>query len=305
MTYSRLYDYNTWHTRTFVRDTLKAVFPDRADDIEEAGDPGEYGLEDYYCRSVCCFIFSMAVMNDLYLTLSLCLLFYHVPSNDASWIWYNTPAWEDKYRAKQIHGWNELDLVKFGVAGMPLHWKLINIVAVLVPKFLLWGLLVNAGFHFLMETSGIVDLIMNSLAMTFILGIDELIFAVMTSVPVKHMMEKLQEYELFSVEHHETEPEEDTLERYTSNEFGHSGRWRFFKMLIPRRMLCVIAVTAIFTFRYYHNNCVTDEHGGTVSKPMYLPKGSNFNPFEFIFSSMEDLKSKTFWSMPEVGADDN
>ncbi|CAL1163525.1 unnamed protein product [Cladocopium goreaui] len=43
-TYSmpRLYSFPIWSTRVFVRDSLKAVFPDLADQIDAKVDPGEY-----------------------------------------------------------------------------------------------------------------------------------------------------------------------------------------------------------------------------------------------------------------------
>jgi len=177
MTYSRLYDYTTWSTRKFVGEALTDLFPNRAKDIAQFADPGEYGLEDYYCRLVCCFIFSMAVMNELYVTLGLLRLLWCLPSSDDKWVRFRPPEWDaDKSRAKQIFGWTELDLVKFGVAGLPVYWKVINFVVVFIPKMCLWTVLVSSGFHFLMETSGIVDVIMNSMALTFILSLDELVF---------------------------------------------------------------------------------------------------------------------------------
>mmetsp|Transcript_1926 Transcript_1926/g.3505 ORF Transcript_1926/g.3505 Transcript_1926/m.3505 type:complete len:104 (+) Transcript_1926:3-314(+) len=40
----RLFDWKLWTTRVFVRDSLKQLFPDRADEIQDVVDPGEYGF---------------------------------------------------------------------------------------------------------------------------------------------------------------------------------------------------------------------------------------------------------------------
>jgi hypothetical protein len=243
----------------------------------------------------------MAVMDDLYTTMSLLQLFWYVPSTAEKWIRYEPPDWEaDKKKAKQMFGWSELNLVKFGVAGLPLHWKVINIIVVFIPKILLWCLLVSAGFHFLMETSGIVDVIMNSLAMTFILGLDELIFAVLTTVPVKHMMENLEDFQLFSVEQHEHEEDEHLLARYHDEQIKTHWSKHFFKVLIPKRLMAVIAVTSIFTYKYYSSFCQQDERGGFVSQPVFVPAEISFNPLKFVFESLQRKKSTPFWSMPKV-----
>jgi hypothetical protein len=51
--------------RTFVRDSLKALFPDRVEEIEQKIDPGEYGVESYWCRFACCFVFMISCMDSL------------------------------------------------------------------------------------------------------------------------------------------------------------------------------------------------------------------------------------------------
>lgn len=39
----RLYSFPIWSTRVFVRDSLKAVFPEMAERIDQKVDPGERG----------------------------------------------------------------------------------------------------------------------------------------------------------------------------------------------------------------------------------------------------------------------
>merc|ERR1719235_2767748 len=101
-------------------------------------------------------------MNDLNSTISLFQLLKKVPSKAESWVDYDPDSDEG------------LGL-KFKVAGMPKKWKIFNALVIGVPKLLIWAITVDAGIRFLMETAGMVDLILNSVAMGFILDIDELI----------------------------------------------------------------------------------------------------------------------------------
>merc|ERR1719375_2832835 len=56
-TASRLYSWPQWSARKFVQESLKSLFPDKVHDIEEKVDIGEYGLEDYWCRTASVFVF--------------------------------------------------------------------------------------------------------------------------------------------------------------------------------------------------------------------------------------------------------
>merc|ERR1712224_74737 len=196
-------------------------------------------------------------------------LFWSLPTNEDKWLRFEPPSWEaNKSRAKMIFGWTELNLVKFGVAGMPLRWKIFNIIAVFCPKLVLWVFLVSLGFNFLLESSGIINVIMNSLALTFILSLDELIFEVLTTVPVKHIMENLEEFALYNIANDEEETEHEVIHRFNEKEI-RSRLWQAITILVPRRFLSVCILTYVFIWMYYANNCERSSDGGLVSKPMY------------------------------------
>jgi len=293
----RLYSFDVWSTRVYVRDSLAAIFPDRKDEIHKLVDPGEYGLENYYCRASCCFIFMMAMMDDLHKTLSLLVLLWHVPSDNSKWVRYEPPDWATKEHAKRVHSWCELDLVKFGVAGMPCRWKFTNFACIFVPKMCIWWILASLGMHFLMETAGIVDVIMNSMALTFIINLDEMIFMVLTTVPVKHMLDNLEDYALFQLDEEEREKDDDILTRYMRQEFGANKWKRFFKLLLPKRLLTVLILMMAFIWNYYRLNCDMMDDGSLVSKPMTLPTVVRFNPLNF-FSDGFPAQSDAYWTMP-------
>ncbi|CAE7883988.1 unnamed protein product [Symbiodinium microadriaticum] len=154
-----------WQTRSFVAASLKALFPDKADDIR-----------------------------------------YYVPSTDEPW--YELGEEEEDEAQESMEKW--LGQVTVQVAGMSRLWKIVNafvsafdrlvqsdvlniasneVILVLVPKFLLWEMtashelsLESTGVDFLMETAGrclgkpsIDDLIVNSVALGFLLTLDEML----------------------------------------------------------------------------------------------------------------------------------
>lgn len=304
-TFPRLYDFPTWATRTFVRDSLKAIFPDREEDIQKLADPGEYGLENYWCRLVCCFIFMMAVMEDFRSSLNLILLLWNIPTAPEKWLRYEVPnyghATSDKFQIKLEHGWRELDLVRFGVAGMPAVWKFLNVASVVLPKLSLWVMLTVSGTYFLMETAGIVDGIMNSVALTFILSLDEMVFSVFTTTAVKHIMANIEDYELFTVDQEEQETEEEVLHRFCREEFGPNSWGKFFKTLNPKRLWYVLTLMILFVIPYYYMYCQQADDGSWYSKPVRVVQRVEWNPVSFIFPFKAfgwHVEDEPVWAMP-------
>jgi len=220
LSYPRLYPFSIWNTRGFIKDSLKSMFPHRAAEIHANVDPGEYGMESYWCRMACVFIFMMAVVDDLRGTIRLAFLLWKVPTEAQSWIRYDPPAWCDKSHAKAVHGWTELDLVKFQVAGMPFMWKTINFIIVFVPKVCLWLALASTGVQYLMETANIVNMVVNAMALTFVLDIDEMVFARLTTKITQHIMSKLERLPLYEMTEEDCETEEQVIARFEEEEYG-------------------------------------------------------------------------------------
>merc|ERR1719343_1114368 len=150
----------------------------------------------------------MAIVDDLKGTIALFTLLWHVPNEPECWIRYEVPEWESKEQVKEQREWTELELVKFKVCGMPLLWKFLNFLFIALPKSLIWWTLSTSGIHFLMETAGIVDLVVNCMALTFILQVDEMIFERLATVAAKYIMANLEDMPLFGPPPEETEDEE-------------------------------------------------------------------------------------------------
>merc|ERR1712187_818145 len=219
-------------------------------------------------------------------SLALARLFYAVPTRPDTWISYEVPDWAEKDHAKKVHGWSELDLVTFKVAGMPMMWKILNLLIVVAPKVVLWFSLTSAGFHFLMETAGIVDVTINAMAMTFILAIDEMILSCLATTATKYMLEHIEEYPPYKTHEEDIETDEEVLARFNRDEtlgFHSLADRRLISLLFPRRLAFVIGLMIIFMIKYYLVNCHRQEDGSWVSNDWHVPGSLSYDPMKLFF----------------------
>jgi len=286
----RLYaNFAQWNTRVFVRDSLMAIFPDRAQEIHDSVDPGEYGAESYRCRYLCGAIFVMSTLPELFLIGDLARMLYAVPTAPQSWL-------DSAARGRQPGGdtWGACAEAK--VAGMPRSWKLINLLFVFLPKAILWKITVQAGITFLMNTAAIDDLIINAVALTFILNIDEMIFEVFIDDDTKDVLKSCEGFPLYREA--ETVTDEQLLDDL--HNMSHSG-WSFhdLSMLVPWRLVLAIAVSIVAIGEYYWSHCRRGEDG-FVSQTMYLPTSSEFTVLNTVLPNFFKLQREPepFWTMP-------
>eukprot|EP00928_Gymnodinium_smaydae_P035644 TRINITY_DN25049_c0_g1_i1.p1 TRINITY_DN25049_c0_g1~~TRINITY_DN25049_c0_g1_i1.p1 ORF type:complete len:570 (+),score=40.81 TRINITY_DN25049_c0_g1_i1:60-1769(+) len=320
ISYPRMYTSDIWITRLFVRDSLKLLFPERADDIDANVDPGEYGLQNYTCRQVCCFLFVLAICSDFCETKRLIRLLISSPTRADAWIACSS---DEEDESDCVNG------VRYRVAGMPMLWKLFNVVFIIVPRILIWIGLAIAGITYVMETDEILNAIMNAMVLTFILQTDEILFQAFVTEPMKIIMEKLEQYDGHQAHSMDAAEEELTKEVQSSAEEplnGHGaeeyeiylkqqardeglaeeygeGLMRNVMWKLVRRfvfdVLPVFTCHRLFVSVYYAKYCVWQDDGSYVSKPMFLPVDLSFRPLASMFSIDPSLASTPFWSMPE------
>ncbi|CAE7356756.1 unnamed protein product [Symbiodinium sp. CCMP2592] len=284
----RLYDYRSWSTRTFFRDSLKKLFPDRVGEIDRDIDPGEYGAESRLIRWICCFIFMLSISEELILISKMCRLLYKLPSSAESWIEFKDPGDEQVGDA-----W--LEYVEVSVQGMPFRWKVINCVLILGIKVALWSLTARTGVTFLMETQAISDCIVNSVALAFVLHMDELILSTLTSHRVTAALSKCKAY---CIESEDASDWRFKVEQEVDNSWvGNIG------MGIPLELLASLLLCSVFIGMYYYDHCIWSWEGWWFySKPMHLPLSSNeplasaFFPWFFPLEGAAD----ELWSMPSL-----
>lgn len=306
VTAPRLYSWDLIVARNFVKDSLKAIFPDKLDDINALIDAGEYGLESYWCRVTCCLIFMISCMGEMALTIKTVQLLYKIPNKAEAWILPREETYLDKCDSP-LQG--EIDEVRIRVAGMPPFWKVLSLVVVVIPKIMLWKLTTETGITILMETSGIEDIVTNSVSLTFILSIDELIATSLMSEVSIDLVRAIEGFELF--DKHASEigdmsllTDDELLERYERVE---RSLWNWSKQhlfnLMPMKLIYSLLGTAIFVFEYYWKHCTPNSQDGgrLVSKTMFTPKHVDYgwlNAFLPFFFPVE-YEDRPYWTTPD------
>jgi hypothetical protein len=294
----RLYSFAQWAVRIFVRDMMIAVDPDKKDDIMKQVDPGEYGLESYNCRIVCCLVFTMSITTELFQNYELARFLFLLPSKAESWIKYTPHS-----QSSGDHMFLACNLCEFQIKGMPRIWKIVNVIIILVPKSFLWLVVVWEGFRFLMETAGIVDLVMGSMAMGFVLSIDEALMSCLANGLTRHIMGALTEVPNFKDPAEGVEGSDDEILQAIGIPVPISFQ-RQFSLAFPRRLIVVAILLLANIWRYYFINCHVGPDGSFVSNPMHLPEhtwltGSVKQFFNMIFFEKLAEEEQPFWTHPE------
>mmetsp|Transcript_17866 Transcript_17866/g.46049 ORF Transcript_17866/g.46049 Transcript_17866/m.46049 type:complete len:205 (-) Transcript_17866:33-647(-) len=114
-----------------------------------------------------------------------------------------------------------------------------------------------------------------------------------------------QEHEHAEV--HAEESEEVANDRHLLMERHNQVKgWRFKdipNLLVPWKVVCVVALTTIFMMEYYLRNCVWS-HGRWISKDMYLPVSTeDFGFWHAFFPNLfrVDTETDPFWTRAGVG----
>jgi hypothetical protein len=314
----RLYDWSSIVSRNFVKDSLKTLFPDKIKEIDEKIDPGEYGIESYYCRLVCCFIFMVSCMGELVVTYKMAQLIYKIPTKNEPWIVPNETLSKEvgvrRATCRQLLGDDgtkrvgAIDEVHVKIAGMPLFWKIVNFLFVCLPKFILWKLTAETGITVLMDTAGIADIITNSVGLTFILSIDELIGQALMAEETQKFVAATEAYPLFDettscVGDMTTMSEDEIMAKYHETQHGCCA-WGFWDLVyfIPIKLIFAIAGTAGFVYNYYHAHCEAnpDDAYRLISKTRYQPATPEFSWLNAFLPTVFPLKlGPIVWEMPD------
>mmetsp|Transcript_94965 Transcript_94965/g.188105 ORF Transcript_94965/g.188105 Transcript_94965/m.188105 type:complete len:442 (-) Transcript_94965:271-1596(-) len=277
----RLYSFDLWNVRKWMRDQLLVFFADEPDIMAKLKDPalvdpGEYGMENYNCRIFACFLFTLTEVQSGLKIWEVIMILWIIPTKADSWIQWRSDG----------NILDPMDALRFKTAGMPLGWKIFNFLLVVLPKIFLLCQVYWMGFRFLMDTAGMLDLVLGAMAMDFILTFDELILESFDSAITKQIMSQLEDYEV----------DEDQ-----TDDFGDMSRSQGFKAVMkaiwlgtPRRLILVVGVLVFFVQLYYHVHCETGKRTGAwVSKPTKLPVTTQYTFKNLITNFVDFEKDKT------------
>jgi hypothetical protein len=198
---------------------------------------------------------------------------------------------------------------------------------VLVPKLLLCHYVLREGVKLLMDTAGIMDMVLGAMSMGFVLSIDEVIFDTIASVQTKHIMAALVETDFSpdeiwiqdsegpaGIPRNETDTSYTGIPRnieiVTDTSYTQNGAevakplalWRLLLIMFPRRLAIVIAVVCVYVSKYYIEKCVF-KHGQWISKDMYLPLTTEYSVRDFVFDCFLHTLPRSlepFWTMPDA-----
>lgn len=255
------------------------------------------------CRYTCCLIFMISCMDEVVKIFRMLQLFYQIPTKAEPWIRPRLLA------EGRITG--DIDDVRLSIAGMPFKWKITNMVAVIIPKFCLWTLTVETGITFLMETASIDNLIVNSVALALILGIDELILSSLMHEEVSEMLHVTEDYALYDIQDScvgdiSRLSEDDLLDSYMEEQLDfRSLSFQDVFAFLPTKLILALVFNAIFIEEYYWRHCTKENQDGVVrwvSKPMYLPLSTAYhwwNAFLPRFFPIE-TEPEPYWVMPGI-----
>mmetsp|Transcript_1156 Transcript_1156/g.2896 ORF Transcript_1156/g.2896 Transcript_1156/m.2896 type:complete len:440 (+) Transcript_1156:126-1445(+) len=312
ITPERTYSFGQWATRLFARDSVKTLFPSRAEEIDSSVDVGEYALQSFQIRWVCCAVFMMVTLEELLRIYHLFTLLWSVPCEAGVWI-------DGDKDSKEHDSW--LERVHLQVAGIPRHWKAIYFVALLLPKIMIWKLCCQAGIEYLMETADIDGTLVNCVALAFILNLDENVCETMMTEHTRVMMSKCTGYPLHDRESKKLMKTSQLIIAASDLEGVSSGRrtkaevateylrqeslsrvtFRDVIQWLPGKLFLIGFLTMCFVADYYSKNCEFSQDGKLVSKPMYYPKSTTMNFLEEILPNLfnVEVEGEPYWTMPE------
>jgi hypothetical protein len=250
----------------YVRDSLKAIFSDDAgmvNKIQNSVIPGEYGLEAPFCRWVCLMLLGIQVQAEFRDIINMIVTIAWLPCSSKPWL-------------KLDKGSD--DGVKFFHGGVPCWMKVICYLIIGLRLFI--SFFVGAlGVRFLLNTAAIADLIFNSLAITFIFDLDELIQDAWSTKEPGKMIGMLDEFRV------------DRKGCYT----------RMCDMMhrfIPLPIEGFIAFFFVFGLIWYNDieSCITSNLGGLASNSVYAIEYGQYS----IFTFFQTLNPVPTWCPPST-----
>lgn len=259
----------------FVRDSLLKVFEgdhNITTRIRDKIDPGEYGLESWLCRWICIVILGFQLQGDINAMFNLLHVVWKIPRFNQAWLVHKGCASDE-----DSHG---LDDVAFRVRGMSLAWKAFVVALVVAPRANITFNALFQGTKYLLWTASIEELILNSLAITFILGLDDVFFKALSTNEMFNLLDKLEPW--VHIDDNPSCPK-----------------------LILMRLEHFVGVTSccLVSIWYFWNYCILTADGSLVSKPLYPELFGGW--WEFLpspFLMFTTYPNATWCPPPELGA---
>lgn len=146
-------------------------------------------------RKLCVGAFVVCLFKDIRQTYEMVVLLRELPSETGTWLVISTL--EEEVLRVDTNGEKKFarekdEQIHWQVDCMELHWKVLVLIAVIVPKLLIFAFLYFYGSIWLMNVVDHQELILNAVALVFVLELDEAVFAAVTTSDVQQQMDNLQ-----------------------------------------------------------------------------------------------------------------
>jgi len=146
-------------------------------------------------RKLCVAAFVVCLFKDIRQSYEMVVLLMELPSETGTWMVINTL--EEEVLRVDTNGEKKFarekdEQIHWQVDCLELHWKVLVLVAVIVPKLLIFAFLYFYGSIWLMNVADHQELILNAVALVFVLELDEAVFAAVTTSDVQQQMDNLQ-----------------------------------------------------------------------------------------------------------------
>lgn len=235
---------------TFTKDTFEVV----RTYLSSGEDDGPFLIPGYFLSMLSIFLWSLFVMKEYRSALTQAIGITSLPRDDTK------PAWQFSLGTLRVTF--EEDSVSGEVVHMNKCAKLLVMLVMTLPRLLMLGFLAVYGCEFVATTASLSDLVLNALALGFVLDIDDLLASVIFSRTVREACVSVKPLRV--------------------GEYGNTARFQAIKLMgVTRHVLWLILVfTAIlgYLWPFYadvaaarlalcHGNTDFYVEGGNVSVP--------------------------------------
>lgn len=149
----------------------------------EPAECGGYTTQPFL-RQLCITIYTAAVMRDLGMSFKMAMFTWHFNESDEwKYLQYEINPETEETRFHKDH-------------GMTLWYKRWVFGGIIIPRFCIALFLLAFGAGFVVNTDSAVDLILNALALEFILVIDEMMYAYFLTFQMQGIMEDLPKIDI-------------------------------------------------------------------------------------------------------------
>eukprot|EP00448_Togula_jolla_P021852 CAMPEP_0170572822 /NCGR_PEP_ID=MMETSP0224-20130122/2430_1 /TAXON_ID=285029 /ORGANISM="Togula jolla, Strain CCCM 725" /LENGTH=483 /DNA_ID=CAMNT_0010895355 /DNA_START=8 /DNA_END=1456 /DNA_ORIENTATION=+ len=271
--------------------------------------PVDYGLESPNCRFLSVTMFLISLSGEMVALWRWAVYLWKSPrrklmasgqssssssedefgfgdNDNCQWIKFRD--WPDTSQnpAKRKELWNalektELDHIRFVATGMPLGWKIYSGLLVFMKAVILIELS-WIGLMFLMHTGVIIKLILNSVALLFIVDVDLIFFESFSGRMAKDLLKRIQPFQV------PTTPK-SLVQGQKAMEREHNWNlWRlvFSSISFSRQLILILIGTVLANYAYLFTYC----------KPVQAPLTGQFRwTADFFDASSYTFGGLDFW----------